>query len=371
MKAIQMLATFVVAVLLSGCATLNPQPMHAQVGQDFNAVNTASNDTGNGDLEELIGINIAGAGTLILQGHPEYENCKKDVYRLCANRKIFTSDKLEPYKFYETHHATLKNIFDPAQPLEANPSVFVFKQNKLVLITTMNAFVGDMDKFTESEARKERYGADYDLANKYIADFGVLPSTQDIADLHAHGVQGAAGLGAAEAEMAKYGSLYAKGEVVLFLHDTETAKNKRETIAQAREARKAEEERLARQQEREAARQRAQAAAEAANQRAQIYASRAKMKFTTIVYCAYPYSSDMAANMAFSLTQAASQDNTYIFAQMLTSGAYNKYCEAQVTSNVRLSKEAITNAKEVTRKGKLVYFVTNLGGGAVGFMGRQ
>lgn len=314
MKVFKAIAAVVVAGMLFGCAEMKPKEgMSVQ------------------DLNHMSALSMHGNLTLVAQ-QGEY--------------KVYQSMGLGEKPFYIVKYGALvKTVSNGTEVQE-----YINEQN-------------EMDKLGFANE------ADYKLGKSIGVD-GL-----ELRKLRLYGISAAAEFMQLKAEFESnksiYGSKATIDSMLQYLQDKATAKRENQTIDQVVKTRKAEEEEARRQSKEEEARQRAEAEAEAAKQRNQVYASRAKLKFTTLVFCTFPYYYENAEVLAVGLTRAASLDNTSAFVGMISSGANAKYCSSErMGSQIKLSKEAIIEAKEVARKGDLIYFVTNFGGMALGFMGR-
>lgn len=289
----RIILSFILAAVLTGCAgtmdALNPKPIRPNVGDSFNAVNKMSNDAGTGDLVDI-------SASLDLSERRTYTGTPMDVYG--ARKK---DPKYDPYKFYR---AFQRNFIDHSilQPYTPKSDIFVFRQDKLVLISADGtSLANDMQSLIEDDKRRAYYGADFDLANKIHADYGAWATKEDMANLHALKVNDLSELDAAEAELRNYKELYRSadaGDLFRYLVDRAVSNSKHITIAQAAQIRKAEEEKAAKFAAQEAERQRVKAEAQAAKERAE---HAKEYPFEAVLTCTPSYNDRFPATFCFSV----------------------------------------------------------------------
>ncbi|HEY5994020.1 MAG TPA: hypothetical protein VIU46_05395 [Gallionellaceae bacterium] len=356
-----------IAVLLTGCAgtmdALNPKPIQPKIGDTFDAVNKMSNEAGTGDLVDI----TAGALSVLSQKR-SYTGTPMDVYGSRQNDPAY-----DPYKFYR---AFQRNFIDHTilQPQTAKSDVFVFRQDKLVLISQGgDSFPNEMKTLAEDGKRRDFYGADFDLANKIHADYGAWASKQDMANLHALKVNDVNELNAAEAELKNYSELYRStdaGDLFRYLVDRAVSSSKHISIAQAAQMRKVEEDKAAKQREQEAQ----QREKEAALLRAKVKTIDArdlaelrakKIKFGTLFYCSDAGGSGLAENL---ISYAASENNM-LFARALYDQPWRRFCGQEFVPFTDLAALHSGGTLYATRNGKEYYLVKTGANMTLGVMG--
>lgn len=204
-----------------------------EIGSSFDDVNAASKKAGflsNGELLQLNGL----GGLSVTQPNPYYPLLNK-------------------FQYYMTKG-------DLRHPNQRADPIYVFKDSKLVLITSLNSLDSELVPFFEKQKLIDKYGSDFELANKIHSDFEVWVGKDEIVNLHTYGVKGVDDFDAIETEFKNYKELYRSNEVgalARYIVDRATAKSRNQTIAQVVQDRKteeikaAEEEKIAEEQRKE------------------------------------------------------------------------------------------------------------------------